>query len=498
MLMGLALVAALGLGAALQRSGAIGDEPRNKEINPTALRHAEELSDAFANAAQVAMPSVVTIRSKTKPHALARGRSVPKGENPFKGTPFEDLFDGRGFENFGPQITPRREGMGSGVIIDSTGIVLTNNHVVDGADEVVVHLADGRQFKGENIKTDEHTDLAVIHISGAGTLPAAKLGDSDKSKIGDWVMAIGNPFGFEQTVSSGIISGLGRELGEGGRARFLQTDAAINPGNSGGPLINLRGEVIGINTAIASNNGSFNGLGFAIPVNTAKWVTTQLVGKGKVDRAFLGIGLEEISPELAEQLGVRHGEGVLVAEVFPKTPASEAGFEVGDVVTKFGDQKVKDHAELRGLVERVAVDTPQDVEILRNGKAMTLHVTPKALPKQFGIAERPQRSGRADSGEAATYEDEELGIEVADLTSDQSAALGYKGQSGVLITKVDPDKVAADRGLAAGMLILKAGKKSVKNVFDFKAAVKGESLKSGILLLVRNPKGVNAFIVLKE
>ena len=318
----LALCAAVGLGAALQRGGAIGNEPR-KEVNPTPLRHAQELSDAFHNAAEVAMPSVVTIRSKTKVHPV--GRHVPKGENrpqrgdnPLKGTPFEDLFGGHGLEDLNPQQMPHREGMGSGVIIDRSGIVLTNNHVVEGADEVIIHLADGREFKGDDIKTDPQSDLAVVHIHGAGTLPAAVLGDSDRLKIGDWVMAIGNPFGFEQTVSAGIISGTGRELSESAsRTRFLQTDAAINPGNSGGPLINLEGEVIGINTAIASSNGSFNGLGFAIPVNTAKWITNQLTQQGSVQRAYLGVRLEPMSSELAVKLGAHHGEGVLVSQVYP-------------------------------------------------------------------------------------------------------------------------------------------------------------------------------------
>ena len=239
----LALLAAFGTGGLLMRSGAIGQEAK-KEVNPQALRFAQELSSAFSNAAEIAMPCVVTIHSQTKTHTVAHNRNgdghgespFGRGENPFKGTPFEDLFNGRNPEGLTPQM-PRREGMGSGVIIDRKGIVLTNNHVVEGADEVTVRLADGREFKGEDIKTDVHTDLAVIHIQGAGTLPALALGDSDKLKIGDWVIAIGNPFGFEQTVSSGIISGVGRELGHSAsRARFLQTDAAINPGNSGGPL----------------------------------------------------------------------------------------------------------------------------------------------------------------------------------------------------------------------------------------------------------------------
>ncbi len=497
----IALCAALGLGAALQRGGAIGEEPR-KEVNPTPLAHASELSDAFHNAAEVAMPSVVTIHSKTKAQPVAANRT-PKGErqrgdNPLKGTPFEDFFGGRGFEEMNPHRMPRREGMGSGVIIDRSGVVLTNNHVVDGADEVVVRLADGREFKGTDIKTDPQSDLAVVHIQNAGSLPVAAMGNSDHLRIGDWVMAIGNPFGFEQTVSAGIISGSGRELSESGsRTRFLQTDAAINPGNSGGPLINLKGEVVGINTAIASNNGSFNGLGFAIPVNTARWVTNQLTNQGSVQRAYLGVQLESMSSELAVKLGGQHGEGVLVAQVFPKTPAAEAGFEPGDIIVKFAGQKVKERGELQSIVERIPLDTKQEVEVLRDGKSITLHVTPKAMPKEFGVADRKGRPGRNNSENSSAYEAEDLGLEVSELSADRAEELGFEGTTGVLITKVDPDKPAGEQGLKAGMLIAKVGKKAVTNVEGFKAALKSESLDNGIVMLVRDARG-NHFVLLKN
>jgi serine protease Do len=424
-----ALLGALGAGIAVQRSGAIGDEPR-KELNPAALRHAEELSDAFNNAAEIAMPSVVTVRSTVKAHPVVksnRGTSPrgdsPRGENPFKGTPFEDFFKGRNFEDLAPEQAPR-QGVGSGVIIDSSGIVLTNNHVVEGADEVIIHLADGREFKADDIKTDEHTDLALVRIHGAGNLPAATMGDSDKLRIGDWVIAIGNPFELEQTVSAGIISGLGRELGSVRRARFLQTDAAINPGNSGGPLINLRGEIVGINTAIATDNGRFQGVGFAIPVNTAKWVTSNLREKGTVQRAYLGIGLDELNPELADKFGVHRGQGVLVAQVFPKTPAADAGFQAGDVIMTFDSQKVRDRSELQSIVERSALDTRHKVEVLRDGKTVNLEVMAKALPKDFGMADRRGRSNKSRPNDPATYESQETGLEVAELSADRAEELG--------------------------------------------------------------------------
>jgi serine protease Do len=492
-----ALLGALAAGVAIERSGAIGDEPR-KEINPAALRHAQELSEAFNNAADVAMPSVVTVYSKTKAHPVAKSRGArPPGENPFKGTPFEDFFNGRNFDGMTPDQMPRK-GMGSGVIIDSSGIVLTNNHVVEGADEVTIHLADGREFKADDVKTDEQTDLAVVRIHGAGNLPAATLGDSDKLRIGDWVIAIGNPFELEQTVSAGIISGTGRELSSVRRARFLQTDAAINPGNSGGPLVNLRGEVIGINTAIATDNGRFQGVGFAIPVNTAKWVTGHLREKGSVQRAYLGIGLEELNSELADKFGAHLGDGVLVAQVFPGTPAAKAGFQPGDIITKFAGQRVKDRSELQSLVERSAVDTKQQVEVLRDGKTSTLEVTAKSLPKDFGLADRRGRPNKSNSNESAAYEAEEIGLEVSELQADRAEELGYAGESGVVVTQVDHDKVSFEKGIREGMLIVKVDKKPVKNVEEFKTALQGQSLKEGILLLVRVPSGANRFVLLKE
>jgi serine protease Do len=491
----LGLVAAVGLGFVLERQGAIGDEPA-KRVNPTTLRYAEQLSEAFHNAVEVAMPSVVTIHSKTKAQPVAKGNgSLPRGDNPFKGTPFEQYFNDRGFEGFQQSPTPRREGMGSGVIIDPSGIVLTNNHVVEGADEVVVHLADGREFKADDIKTDPHSDLAVIRIHGAGSLPAASLGNSDKLHIGDWVMAIGSPFALDQTVSAGIISGTGREL-SAIRAKFLQTDAAINPGNSGGPLINLEGEVVGINTAIATNNGSFNGIGFAIPANLAKWITGQLIKQGTVQRAYLGVGISPLTADLAEKLGTTDQEGVAVTQVNPDTPAAAAGFEPYDVITRFGGKKVDNPRQLQELVERVPLDAKQDVEVMRKGKTMTLSVTPRAMP--MDEMQRSTRNGAYEHNDASpsNWTAEEMGVEVTDLTAEQAKEAGVKS-GGVLIANVDPGKAGAEAGLRPGMMVLKVDRTPVKNVEEFKTAMKDQSVKNKILLHVQVIPGQFAFIVVK-
>ncbi len=492
-----ALIAAVGLGVAIERSVATNNAV--KEVNPTTLRHAQQLSEAFHNAAAVALPSVVTIRSTAKAQPVKSDGSVPyQGQNPFKGTPFEDLledFNGRGFHGQMPNM-PRREGMGSGVIIDPKGIILTNNHVIEGADSVVVQLGDGREFKATEIKTDPETDLAVIRIEGGGNLPSAKLGDSDQLRIGDWVIAIGSPFELDQTVSAGIISGQGRELSSIRRAKFLQTDAAINPGNSGGPLVNLQGEVIGINTAIATNSGSFNGIGFAVPSNLAKWVTGHLIAKGSVQRAYLGVGISELTNDLAEKLGASQ-QGVLVTQVHPGTPAAESGFKAGDVITHFGGSAVAGPRELQELVERVPLDEKRDVSVLRSGDTITLSVTAKALPAEGTFAQAPSRVPGRQPVEPGTYQVEDMGIQVSDLTSEQASAMNLE-HGGVMITNVDTSKPAFDAGLRRGMVILMVGQEEVKDVASFKSAMKDQSVKDKVLLYVQVRPGQNAFVVVKE
>ena len=239
-------------------------------------------------------------------------------------------------------------GAGSGVIVDPSGVILTNNHVVAGGGKVMVRLHDGREFKAVDIKTDPKTDLAVLRIKGAGPLPAARLGDSSKVEVGDWVLALGEPFGLEGTVTAGIISAKGRGLGITDREDFIQTDAAINPGNSGGPLVNLDGEVIGINTAISTSTGGYQGVGFAIPIDLAKWVGGQLVQYGKVHRAYLGVIIQPVTQPLAEQFKVKVHQGVLVTEVQPDTPAAKAGLKAGDIILEFAGKPVSSPRELQG------------------------------------------------------------------------------------------------------------------------------------------------------
>ncbi|NBW97209.1 MAG: Do family serine endopeptidase [Planctomycetia bacterium] len=463
-----------------------------------AMSHATALSKAFRHAAEHATPSVVVVRSeaRAKPAPQRQRQRQGGGENPFKGTPFEDFFkDGlpEGFE-FGPRGgMPPRSGVGSGVIVDAAGIVLTNNHVVEGADEVTVELPDGREFKATEIKTDPESDLAVVRLGNAKDLPVAKLGDSDKLEIGDWVIAIGNPFELETTVSAGIISGKGRELGSIRRAKFLQTDAAINPGNSGGPLVNLAGEVVGINTAIASSSGGYQGVGFAIPINLAKWVSGQLIARGSVERGYLGVSISPISTDMAAKLGVRDRKGALVTEVMPGTPAAEAGVEEFDVIVGFDGQPVDGPRSLQEVVERSGIGQKHKVAVLRDGKTVELAVSVKPLPDK--VAKSGGGGLKKGPGVEETYYAEQFGLEVRDKNSVPEDA--YAGFEGVLVDRVDPDGIAAEAGLGPGYLIRKIGHKTVTSVAEFAAAIEKESAEDGILVGVRTPRG-NSIVLLKK
>lgn len=472
----------------------------NEAAQPSAesLRHAESLSAAFREAAKEVVPSVVTIRTVTMPVQRERARS-PRGRAPeqFKGTPFEDFFnDDRFGDMFGDvPFEPREQsGMGSGVIIDPSGVVLTNRHVVDGADKVTVHLSDGRTFEATDIKTDDRTDLAVVRLKGAENLKAARLGHSDALEVGDWVLAIGNPFGLSETVTAGIISAKGRGLGLTDREDFLQTDAAINPGNSGGPLINLNGEVVGINTAISSRSGGYQGVGFAIPIDIARFVSDQLVKHGKVQRAYLGAAIQPVTPELAKEFRVEANRGALVSKVMPGSPAEKAGLERGDVVVRFGKEAIAGPSQLVSEVEQTPAGQKRTIEVVRDGKPQRIDVTLEAQPKDYG--HRTYLTSGDDDKEGESKSVEELGLEVGELTADTAEQLGLKGIQGVVITGVERGSVADRASLSAGDVITDVNGTTVASVEDFDKAMAKRSLKDGIRLLVESRAG-SRFVVLR-
>ncbi len=475
--------------AAMLISSAVSQQ-RSDSSTVEAVGQAESLSKAFRSAADQVLPTVVKIKSRVNRRVVRGDR---RGENPFRGTPFEDFFD-RDMIPF-DRMPRRREGTGSGVVIGKDGLILTNNHVVTGADVVTVELPDGRVLDAEDIRTDPKTDLAVLRIKGAGRLKAAKLGDSDKVRIGDWVLAVGNPFELEASVSAGIISAKGRSLGSAERASFLQTDAAINPGNSGGPLVNLRGEIVGINTAIASSSGGYQGIGFAIPINLAKWVTDKLVSEGSVKRAWLGVGIAPVDPNIADTLGIdTQTVGVIVQQVGDDTPAERAGLRPGDVITHFAGQSVGGPTQLQRAVERAELGSRQPVSVIRRGRKMKLTVTTEALPEDATVI-----AGRTDVPNDDDMVDQEaLGMRISDVNDDNAKRFKFDDDEGVVVMGVDDGGIAARSGIARGMLILEVGGQPVVSVDEFEEEIERGSLDRGIPLTVKVPNVGTRFIILKD
>jgi serine protease Do len=470
--------------------------PASTANGAQAIERAESLSRAFRAAAAQVRPTVVKITTTNKPRSSTDPRN--RSDDPFGGvpSPFRDFFgdDLPGFRWFEIPNVPR-QGLGSGVIIDPSGVVLTNNHVIAGADEVTVQLGDGTVVEVEETKTDERTDLAVLILDTDQTLPAARLGDSDRLEIGDWVLAIGNPFELEQTVSAGIISGKGRVLGSGGpnrvertRARFLQTDAAINPGNSGGPLVNLKGEVVGINTAIFSRTGGYQGIGFAIPSNLARWVTPQLIKQGEVARAYLGVIIKDIDAEKGKELNLAPGSGVTVELVGEGSPAEAAGLKLEDVILTFDGSKISTAADLQELVERSAAGSRHELRIRRDGKTQTVQVVLKQMRPDFERAMMDSEE-EARLSAAGFHQNRQLGLVVAELSDEIAKQLGFEGVSGVLIWQVDRERIAAQAGLRRGMVITRVGDRAVSSAAEFAEAIEKESLARGITLELRTSRG---------
>ena len=460
---------------------------------------ANSLSNAFRAVSAHVLPSVVAI--ETRPEVSAQ--SVDDGvqldgqmfgrSNPFKGTPFEDMFRDAVPLNPG-QMIPRRSprsqtGIGSGVIIDSAGIVLTNNHVVAGGGIVMIRTQDGREFKATEVLTDPQSDIAVVKFKGDSSLVAVRIGDSDKMEVGDWVVALGQPFGLESTVTAGIVSAKNRGIGLTDRENFIQTDAAINPGNSGGPLVNLRGELIGINTAISSRGGGNNGVGFAIPSNLASWVSEQLLTNGQVNRSYLGVSIQPVSFELSSQLGVAPKSGVAVTNVFPDTPAAKSGLQVGDVIVKFGGIPVTTPQQLQLAVERSPMGSSVRVDVVRDGKSIEIIYQPEAAPGDFGV--RAQSNSKSDGGQRRL-----LGLEVEALNDEVAAQLGMQGQSGLIITSVQDGSISDRVGLQPGMVIVQVNRTNVTTPAEFERAVKADD-DGSILLLVRTEQG-SRFVVINN
>jgi serine protease Do len=411
------------------------------------------------------MPAVVNVRTATEARRGGRGPAIPE---PFRRF-FPDPDEG------GPRGMPRR-GLGSGFIVDPTGYIVTNHHVVDEASTVEVTLADGRTLPARKVGSDPETDLAVLKVEGSG-FPTIPLGSSASLRVAEPIMAIGNPFGLDHTVTVGVISGTSRVIGAGRFDDFLQTDAAINPGNSGGPILNTRGEVVGIATAIASRTGGFQGVGFAIPIDLARPILRQLQAAGKVTRGWLGVTIQPLTPELAKSFGLASDRGALVASVNEDSPAARAGVKPGDVIVKFDGKTVENPRVLPALVANTEIGRRVELGVIRDGAEQTVPIVVGNLAES--------REARAGGGGDARLA-ERLGLELQDLTPALARRLGVREGPGVIITDVKPDSAAARAGLEAGDVIREVNRRQVRGVDDLEKSLGGEGQAQVLLRVERD------------
>ncbi|MBI5746728.1 MAG: DegQ family serine endoprotease [Nitrospirae bacterium] len=439
---------------------------------------------SFVDVAKTATPAVVNISTTRKVAGPGRSPLDPFFEDPFFRRFFGDEFQRRGVPK-----ERKEQSLGSGVIVDPGGLIVTNNHVVSQADEIVVLLSDRREFKGKLIGTDPKSDIAVVKIE-AKDLPFLAWGDSDKLQVGEYALAIGNPFGLNQTVTAGIISAVGRaNVGIAEYEDFIQTDAAINPGNSGGALVNVKGELIGINTAIFSRSGGYMGIGFAVPSSMAKAVVDSLVKSGKVVRGWLGVSIQVISQELAKEFGLKDNKGVLVSDVAANSPAGKGGLLRGDVITEYDGKVVDEPNHLRNMVAQTPIGKKVRLKIMRDKREKEIELAIGELPAEAQVSGEERSEGVAGN----VLE----GLEVADITPDIARELGLsKGETGVVVTSIIPGSPIEGAGLQEGDVITEINRKPVRNTKDFDSVVSRIKANESALILVTRA-GRKSFIIAK-
>jgi len=387
--------------------------------------------------------------------------------NPFgEKNPFEEFFGP--FSEGSPPGGFEQRGVGSGFVMNQEGYILTNNHVVEDANQIKVKLANGKEYNGKVVGRDPKTDLALIKVEGSSDLHALKLGNSDDLKVGSWVVAIGSPFGLEQTVTAGIVSAKGRVIGSGPYDNFIQTDASINPGNSGGPLINMKGEVIGINTAIIASG---QGIGFAIPINMATEIVPQLQEKGHVTRGWLGVSIQEVTPELAKSFDLKEKKGALVAQVVSGSPAERTGIKQGDVIVEFDGKEVVDSKDLPRIVASTPVGKAVTIKLLRDGKVLDRQVKVGEVEEKVEVTKAPSHKS--------------LGITVQNLTPEIAKGLRLEKETGVVVTRVEPGSAAENAGIQTGDVIREVNRKPVKDVEDFVQKIEKAKVQDSVLLLLQ-------------
>jgi serine protease Do len=453
-------------------STAENPSPPVRGVSLPLLSQTGEGGQTLVEVASLVTPAVVNISTTRVIKGQEGAPLTPFFEDPF----FRRFFGDEFFRQFEVPRERREQSLGSGVIVESNGFIVTNNHVVSKADEIKVLLNDKREFKGKIVGTDPKTDLAVIKINAAD-LPTIPWGDSSKLQVGELVLAVGNPFGLNQTVTMGIISAVGRaNVGIADYEDFIQTDAAINPGNSGGALVNIRGELIGVNTAIFTRSGGYMGIGFAVPSNMAKLVMESLKSKGKVVRGWLGVTIQEVNADLAKQFGLKEAKGALVSDVLENSPAEKAGIERGDVIIELNEKPVESATQLKNMVAQLNVGSKIDVAVVRDKKEKRLTVVIAEQPKEIAMAgtEEDQEGSKAMAG-----------IEVHDLTPEITRRFGFsREQKGVVVTQVEPDSNADLAGIKRGDLIMEINRMPVHNTDDYEQIISRLKKQESVLLLV--------------
>lgn len=428
-------------------------------------------------------PAVVNISTTTK--AKSKLSQLPQGLQMPEGTPFDDLFK-HFFNQPGQSPQPyEAHSLGSGFVLSSDGYILTNHHVIKDADEIIVRFSDRSEYEAKVLGSDERSDIALLKVDATG-LKAVKLGDSTNLKVGEWVLAIGSPFGFDHSATAGIVSAIGRSLPSDSYVPFIQTDVAINPGNSGGPLFNLDGEVIGINSQIYSRTGGFMGVSFAIPMDVVMNVVDQIKAQGYVSRGWLGVVIQDVTRELAESFGLKKPRGALISKVLPDSPAAKAGFQPGDVILKFDGKKIAMSSDLPPIVGRSEIGKSFPVEIMRNNKRTTIQTTVEELPESEELAKVDSRTGRLI--------DDRLAIEVADLTEKQRADFGLDN-GGVFVVKVEQG-VAASAGIRRGDVVISINNQKVASAKQFLDIAKELPENKAIPVLVQRGEGAT-FLALR-
>ena len=477
-LLGFALVAVLGLAAGLLLASFVGIRPL---ASPLTLMGTQKVAltnapaslapNTFVDLAKRLKPGVVNI--STKKVVKGGGRVFRQFSPPSRERdPFRDFFGEDFFNRFfgdAPQKDFVQRSLGSGFIIDKEGHIITNNHVIEGASEIHVRLSTEKEYDAEVIGRDPKTDIALIKIKSWNSLPVVELGDSEKVEIGEWVMAIGNPFGLSQTVTVGIVSAKGRVIGSGPYDNFIQTDASINPGNSGGPLFNMNGEVVGINTAIVATG---QGIGFAIPVNVAKEILPQLKEKGKVTRGGIGVYVQKMTPELAKSFGMEKSKGALVADIIPGGAAEAAGIQRGDVIVKFGGKEIDEMNELPRMVAATPVGKEVEVEVLREGKPLKI---------KLKVGELKDEAAPAVEEKAKA----ELGMNVQEITPEVARQLQLKDLAGVIVTQVETGSAAEEAGVQRGDIIREINGHPIRKLADYMNAVEKVKKDEVVRLLIK-------------